>query len=444
MIRVYKARPQEDEDGLFASWGAVERSLVGSNPAQQDQMTSNDKQIDVLMRRFAANAKGATVGEHLDADEVNTFAEGKLSPAARAHYLSHLADCSQCRKHVSDLAITSVAGARADTTSEKKEERSFWHGLTSWFALPSLRYAAFAAVALLVAGVAFIALRGSRQNRPNEMVARNDQVSQQPAPAVNSSENRSSQNEGIVVGNPTPMPRPPLPGDQTAKNEDTKTAGTTTATAPVMKDQPIEADKKAGLSELSPKPSYAPLPPGEQETAARQQSNVGGAGSIAGQQKVAEQKVESLDKLADSGRERDVAKEPAKPDDGNKALLSQTPAASRRAPAEKQKGGPNRGFENVQNQAVNQQRSESQTTGTGADNRKANDEEAPTRSVGGRKFRKQGGAWIDQKYKSSMMLISVSRESDDYNKLDSGLRSIAQQLGGQAIIVWKGKAYKIQ
>ncbi|MDX6557731.1 MAG: hypothetical protein QOF72_780, partial [Blastocatellia bacterium] len=63
---------------------------------------------------------------------------------------------------------------------------------------------------------------------------------------------------------------------------------------------------------------------------------------------------------------------------------------------------------------------------------------------GGRKFRRQGNAWVDAKFKSSMSMKSVSRGSSDFGALDSGLRSIAQQLGGEVIVVWKGKAYLIK
>jgi hypothetical protein len=71
-------------------------------------------------------------------------------------------------------------------------------------------------------------------------------------------------------------------------------------------------------------------------------------------------------------------------------------------------------------------------------------EEAQTRSVGGRKFNRQGNAWIDAKFKSSMSVRTVSRGSEDFGKLDSGLRSIANQLGGEIVVVWKGKAYRIK
>jgi len=43
-----------------------------------------------------------------------------------------------------------------------------------------------------------------------------------------------------------------------------------------------------------------------------------------------------------------------------------------------------------------------------------------------------------------MTVKSISRGSNDFDALDSGLRSIAQQLGGEVIVVWKGKAYLIR
>jgi len=66
------------------------------------------------------------------------------------------------------------------------------------------------------------------------------------------------------------------------------------------------------------------------------------------------------------------------------------------------------------------------------------------RSVGGHKFRRQGNSWVDQKFKSSMTLRNISRGSDEFAALDSGVRSIAQQLGGEVIVVSKGKAYLIK
>ena len=60
--------------------------------------------------------------------------------------------------------------------------------------------------------------------------------------------------------------------------------------------------------------------------------------------------------------------------------------------------------------------------------------------------RRQGDAWIDTAYNSSRSTINVARGSDQYRALtadEPSLRSIAEQLGGVVIVVWKGKAYRI-
>jgi hypothetical protein len=43
-----------------------------------------------------------------------------------------------------------------------------------------------------------------------------------------------------------------------------------------------------------------------------------------------------------------------------------------------------------------------------------------------------------------MSVRNVARGSDEFAALDSRLRSIAQQLNGEIVVVWKGKAYRIR
>jgi hypothetical protein len=72
------------------------------------------------------------------------------------------------------------------------------------------------------------------------------------------------------------------------------------------------------------------------------------------------------------------------------------------------------------------------------------EDKSETRSASGHKFRRQGNAWVDQKFKSSMSLKNIARGSAEFSSLDSGIRSIAQQISGEVIVVWKGKAYLIK
>jgi hypothetical protein len=371
---------------------------------------------------------------------MNTFAEGKLSPAARAHYLSHLADCDDCRRQVSALAIGSGAVPQLETTAAKKDQRSFWQSFAGWFAIPVLRYAAFAAVLVIVAGVGFFVWRQSRPAPPASLVAANEPANQTPSSANKTFEGIANENKESTAGRPTPAPQPTSATAGNPKREEGKVTETVAPASQPLKDQPVstEMSKKAAEPDVARVPSYSPPPPRETDTITRQRE-VAAAGAVSGPRKT-----ESLDKLATTGRERDVAKEPAKADDGNRAAINRSaPAPASRSADEKAKG-PSRNLENSRaNRNSNEGRAESQNAVIGGEDRSAT-EEATTRSVGGHKFRKQGAAWVDQKFKSSMTVKAVSRGSDEFNELDSGLRAIAQQFGGEVIVAWKGKAYLIK
>ena len=76
-------------------------------------------------------------------------------------------------------------------------------------------------------------------------------------------------------------------------------------------------------------------------------------------------------------------------------------------------------------------------------NRAENTYELKSRRVGGKDFQFRNGAWYDTAYRGQGT-TNVRRGSDDYKKLDSGLRSIAESLDGVVVTVWGGKAYRIQ
>jgi hypothetical protein len=65
------------------------------------------------------------------------------------------------------------------------------------------------------------------------------------------------------------------------------------------------------------------------------------------------------------------------------------------------------------------------------------------RSVGGKTFNNVGGIWFDSAV-GKQKQKTVRRGTSDYQKLDSGLRSIADSLGGTVVVLWGGKAYRIQ
>jgi hypothetical protein len=70
-----------------------------------------------------------------------------------------------------------------------------------------------------------------------------------------------------------------------------------------------------------------------------------------------------------------------------------------------------------------------------------------SRTVAGRRFRKQGGVWVDTAYDSSKDAVTLSRDSEQYRALvadEPAIKTIAEQLEGEIIVVWKGHTYRIR
>src|SRR5437660_1900796 len=148
---------------------------------------TNDKEMDLLLGRHAqrnkaVSAPGAAranggLRDHLDADEMNAFAENALPESARTRYASHLADCNSCRQLVAELAMTTSAAARL-TTPETHPDRSFLGSLgpaiAALFSFPAIRYAVATLAVIVLVTVAFVALRHREQG---EFVAQNEPAS---------------------------------------------------------------------------------------------------------------------------------------------------------------------------------------------------------------------------------------------------------------------------
>jgi hypothetical protein len=65
------------------------------------------------------------------------------------------------------------------------------------------------------------------------------------------------------------------------------------------------------------------------------------------------------------------------------------------------------------------------------------------REVNGKSFSRVGSVWYDAAYQGQQTK-DVRRGTNEYKKLDSGLRSIADTLGGTVVVVWRDGAYRIQ
>ncbi len=416
-------------------------------------MTSNDAQIDVLLRRYAGQSQSDSATEHLDADEFNAFAEGSLPAAARSRYVSHLADCDDCRKVVSQLAISSGAVVAAEATrAADSPGYSWWKRFSGFFSPLTLRYAAFAMVLVAAVGVVFLVTRRSSPEPP--LVAQNEQTKQVPLSAVKPTSEGASQSgpeqEQALADRPLPAAQPSQSSDQLSKSDQLKTGDAASPPKPAKETETTTSPALAAKKAAEPGealPSYAPPPPVETQGAeirSREQQKIGSVASVSGPRK-SEQQVADKPQTINGGR-AGTGKDIQAEDDSRRATVNQAPA--NRGPADEKLKGPRRDQDN----AVANNRSSNEVRGNAAKarpapdaNRESAEEKAPeTRSVGGRKFKHQGNAWVDAKFKSSMTVKSISRRSSEFDALDSGLRSIAQQLGGEVIVVWKNKAYLIK
>jgi hypothetical protein len=402
----------------------------------------NDKDMDVLIGRYAKGAAKDTPVEHPDADELNAFAEGALPTAARQRYLSHFADCDDCRKLVSQLAVTMSAGVEARIPASEPVAEPWWKKLGAVFAIPTLRYAAFAVVVLAVGGIAFLAWRQPVQRNP-ELVAQN-QPQTNPAEAVKpltspepeafrDEKTRDSTNTAVAQPTVPPTtgqdrsglttlspPPPPKPADALAAKD----------AAPI-----VGGSGRGDAPRAQTSPSYAPAPSSETYRTESRERAQQDAGAIPG----GPRRNETYDKskAIDRARAGDFAK--ARDDADDLPLKTQPVTANKQEDSK---------LAQTSNEVADANRRtvvELAIEARKAPAARAKSEEAPeTRSVGGRKFKRQGNAWVDSKLKSSMSIQTVGRGSEEFEKLDSGLRSIAKQLGGEIVVVWKGKAYRIR
>src|SRR5256886_6811287 len=151
---------------------------------------ANNNEVDLLLRSLVrgrdepalrkllrSGDRNAVASEHLDADELNSYAEGVLPAPARARYTAHLADCEKCRGIVTNLTLKTGAIDRQKEI-EQQIRITFWQKLGVLFSFPVLRYAipAFAVFAVIAVGV--VALR---QQRRSQFVAQNQPAQPQVA-----------------------------------------------------------------------------------------------------------------------------------------------------------------------------------------------------------------------------------------------------------------------
>ena len=397
--------------------------------------------IDLMLRRLARSGSrlqqnagngGAESGEaHLDADELNAYAENALPPTTRARYTEHLADCVRCRQIVSQLSQAS--GLIVDEAPKATPSSGLKAFLASLFSPIVLRYAVPALGLLVVVSIGFFALRSTGRME----VAQREVGAIDKAPATATS-------GGTGAGAPTApsvnFATKSQPHSVAAPAEVDKTAG---AKSPEQEkpadaarrqeyDQPHEKAVTSADQVAAAAPAGSPTETVTVEAAKPSAVEDQKQTTIeAGQNKVQAQATQTGSVQSANANEapsmRRAAKEPAVNVDrlnaGSALKKGKRDSAAASEPAR------------ADDAEEKRERS------------LADKDQTETVSVAGRRFRKNGSVWIDLAYNSSQGTTNVTRGSEQYRALiadEPGIRTIAEQLKGEVIVVWKGHIYRIR
>ncbi len=356
-----------------------------------------DKQIDVILRRsreesFDDNGRG--ISGHLDADEVSAFAESALPESARLNYISHFADCSRCRKILSNLMVLNAAeeSVAEPVTAVAEAEATPWY--RRLFVFPNLAYSLGALLLVFSAFFGYFALRNIGGDSVGELSQSTEPAFPKLAPATNPANTANSTANTAV----------------SASNSNTA-AATSNSAVPAATPPNSGGETFADDGLVSNRPA-APV------------------GALRKDAEVAESKVATKESKTRQNVEEPVLAKPTPSVNQPTAGAAQTEKAARERDAADAK--------------LKDNSDEPLKTRSAPQIPKKKEDRSEARRVGGKSFRNVGGIWFDADYNNLQPQISVKRGSDDYRKLDSGLRSITDQLGGTVVIAWKSKAYRIE
>ena len=374
-----------------------------------------DKEIDALLRKEGA---GRTItisefsGMHLDADEIAAFAEGAVPPRARTAFTEHFAACDQCRKTLSNLIVLNAADDPEPAVAVVPGELAVpWYRRLLLF--PNLAYV-MGGLVVLFAG--FIGL---------SIMTQTFQTSQSDVSQI--SENRAAEPERVFTN--TNAANMLSTGAAESNNNSSMTANTA-ANAAV----PYETSSRNTAANSS---AERVIPADRTELPKPKSFSVDGADITRSQPApaappppVAEPKDNSaaLDGVVTQEPDRKAKTDREQAAENQKARTITAPAGQP-VPASRDRQDSSRAVMKRSAPAA------------GGGNNSANI--ANKKEVSGKSFEFRQGAWYDTTYRGQGT-INVRRNSDEYRKLDQGLRGIADSFIGTVVTLWNGKAYRIQ
>lgn len=375
-----------------------------------------DKEIDAMLRNARRNGPvyvgDSAASRHLDADEISAFAENAMPEKGRALYTAHLADCDRCRKILSNLLMMNAEGATAASLpgAITIAERDLpWY--RKLFLFPNLAYLMGSLVLVFGGFLAFSIIQNSRMGdsavvtQVSESETRSGGPSFESEPAFSDQySTNSSANAAANVASPNSMTLA-ANANRSATSGVTGERGPQAETA-MRDDRGVSLDGTAVTTAPAP-PAAALAAPKDADAKERDEQAKG----------------KTEDKLAGN-----VPQEAFK----NDAMLQKQPAVGAQSgPMRSNENQYNRQLENLDRRAAAKRAARSEEESSGR------------RVVGGRTFERKQSVWYDTAYQGRPT-INVRRGSEEFSRLDAGLRSIANNLPGTIVVVWGAKAYRIQ
>jgi len=394
--------------------------------ANKEMELEFDKEMDSLLRKTGEGGRSVLVGDkpdekpkvHLDADQLSAFAENAMPEKSRALYMSHLADCDRCRRVLSGLIMLN---AEAEPVEERVVAPVISPAaIEPWYRrllLPNLAYVMGGLVLVFGGLIAFTVFQSDQNRESLSQVASEAPAARGPMfeDAQSVTDQMANSNAVSAVANKPAMAQSAnasANASNTASNsmavgadsDKLKKESTREEKAKIALDGVRTADSSGGVA-ASPPPAMA-APKGETTEAI-------------------------TDKAAEAESKDDKAK--AKSLSTKKAEDLELNARQVQNPPRTQAGG-------VAKSTPGPSRNEAQNFPNRANNTLEMYDE---RRVSGKGFQRRNNVWYDNSYRSQAT-INVRRGTDEYRKLDGGLRSIAESLDGVVVVMWSGKAYRIQ
>ena len=338
----------------------------------------------------------------------------------RQRYTAHLADCIRCRKILSNvIALNSEAEletASSAVPAKIVEAKTPWY--RKLFAFPQLAYTMGGLVLVFGGFLGFLALKNLTNSSSSDVSFSTDKSAQMEKTAPQSAPMMSNSNAATTINSAAnlPMTNSAKPINSTVNSATLSQSNSTAST-----------ERKSDAPELN---KSAPVQP-----------------TIAPQQTPADNKpLESEKDLAKLQDKNEVKKpnpavtmsEESKTD---AKQLQNLPLNGRRM--KDLEDSDNYSGQSNADAVTPQPAPKTERSAPMSSMKKKSSEAGAARIVGGKTFNNVGGIWFDSAV-GKQKQKTVSRGSKDYQKLDAGLRSIADQFSGTVVIVWNGKAYRIQ